>query len=148
MNATRTLVVALLASALLPLVGAQAQTSATVVKATAKGTKAGGKTTVTITMDIAPKYIIFANPVGHPDLVVAQTTVKFTARGKPVEAKVEYPGGTLQKCHKAGDYSFYKGKVTIRATVSSTEALQASIFLQAYGITRTLLPATIRVKVD
>lgn len=153
MNATRTLALGLLALAALltcgPSARAQAKGSAKAVKASARGTKSGGKTTVTITLEVDPKYHIYANPIGNKDLESSQTVVKITAGGKPVEAKVAYPEGELKKDKTVGDYRVYKGKVTIKAVVSSEAALEAAVQVQACtpgGV--CLLPATIKLKVD
>ena len=147
MNATRTLA-ALLAASLLAVATAQAQVkkSGNVVKATATGGKVeGGKQTVTIALDIDPKYHLYANPVGNDLLTDAQLVVSF---GK-AKAEVKYPPGMLKK-DTAGDYMIYKGKVVVTAVVSRPEGktpLEASIAVQACTNSTCLQPSTIKLMV-
>ena len=58
-------------------VQAQGKKSDSVVKATVKAEKAdsSGKQAVTITLEIDPKYHLYANPIDNKDLEDAQTTV-------------------------------------------------------------------------
>src|SRR5262249_25376329 len=107
-----------------------------------------GKQVVTVTLEIDPKYHIYANPVGNEDFEPAQTTVSVTGKAKPESVKVDYPPGKLVK-DSAGDYKEYTGKVTIKATVQGAKGdvgpLEVSIKLQACSKSSCLLPATIKV---
>ena len=130
---------------------AQGKKSDSVVKATAKAGKAGkdGKQEVTITLEIDPKYHIYANPVGQIDFEDNQTSVSFATKGKLSSVKVEYPDGTLKKDKVIGDYKIYKGKVQIKAVVqrSGDAPLDAVIKIQACSDSACLLPAKIVVPV-
>jgi hypothetical protein len=122
-----------------------------VVKASATAAKpVDGKQVVTITLDIDPKYHLYANPVGNEMLEPAQTQVSITGKEKPEAVTVDYPAGTLKK-DKDGDYRIYKGKVTIKATVqrakSDTGPLNVAIKLQACSEKSCLAPGTIKVTV-
>src|SRR5262245_44430356 len=74
-----------------PQAQAQGKKSDTVVKASATADKPGadGKQVVTVTLTIDPKYHLYANPVGNPDLESSQVVLK--AGGKAKLEKVEYP---------------------------------------------------------
>src|SRR5947209_1696163 len=71
---------------------AQGKNSTTVVKAKAAADKPGadGRQAVTLTLSMDKDWYIYANPVGNADFEDNQTVVKFTVKGKPVEAKVDY----------------------------------------------------------
>src|SRR5271167_4060023 len=86
------LAVGLTASAV-PLL-AQGKKSDSVVKAKATADKpADGKQVVTITLQIDPKYHIYANPVGNPDHESSQTVVTVGGKAKLESVKVDYPPG-------------------------------------------------------
>jgi hypothetical protein len=141
---------ALLASAQVVL--AQGKKSDSVVKAKAAADKpTEGKQVITVTLEIDPKYHIYANPVGLSDLESTQTVLKVAGKAKLDSVKVEYPPGKLVKDQVVGDYKIYEGKVKIKATVqrskNDTGALEVSIKLQACSKTGCLLPATIKVPV-
>jgi DsbC/DsbD-like thiol-disulfide interchange protein len=118
------------------------------VKATAGKPDADGKQVVTLELQIAPKFYIYANPVGNEIVESAQTTVTLTGKGKL--EKVEYPPGKVKK-EKTGDLKIYKDKVTIKATVQrakgDTGPLELGIKVQACDESRCLLPGTIKVSV-
>ena len=119
------------------------------VKVQAKaGPQEGGKQKVTVSLDVAPGWHIYANPVGNEDLVPAQTVVQFKADGKPAEATIDYPKGKVHKDKIVGDYHVYEDKVTITATVEGKGPLEVSVKLQACDSKRCLLPATVKVKVQ
>jgi hypothetical protein len=131
---------------------AQGKKSDSVVKAKATADKStDGKQVVTITLEIDPKYHLYANPVGQEDLSSAQTTVSFTGKTKPDSVKIEYPEGKLKKDTTLGDYKIYTGKVAIKAIVQRakgvTGGLEVSIKLQACSDKSCLAPATIKVAV-
>jgi hypothetical protein len=127
--------------------------SDSVVKVTASADKpdAHGKQTVTINVEVKEPYHIYANPIGNPDFVNNQTTVKVDAEKKPTNVKVDYPEGKVHKDKVVGDYKVYEGKITIKAHVErasgDTSPLQISIKVQACDETNCLLPATIKVSV-
>jgi hypothetical protein len=131
---------------------AQGKKSDSVVKAKATADKpTNGKQVVTVTLEIDPKYHIYANPVGQADLEATQTIVSVSGKTKPESVKVDYPPGKLIRDRVVGDYKTYEGKVTIKATVQrakdDTGALEVSIKLQACSKSGCLLPATIKVAV-
>lgn len=124
---------------------AQAKTSESVVKATATAKVDGGNRAVTITLDVDPKYHVYANPIGNKDFEDNQTTV--VGSGKTKVVKVEYPAGELKKDKDVGDYNIYKGKVVIKATVEGTGPAELGIKVQACTDKSCLLPATIKLSV-
>ena len=139
----------LVLAAALPALG-QATGSDSVVRAKATADKPGGdgKQLVTVTLEIDPRYHLYANPVGNADLESNQTMVTVTGKAKPESVKVDYPPGKLVK-DSAGDYKEYAGKVTIKATVRRAKGdsgpLEVSIKLQACSKSSCLLPATIKL---
>jgi len=149
----------LLALAILAVVSvghapAQRKKSSDVVKATAKADKPAddGKQVVTITLDIEKPWYLFANPVGNKDFEDLAIQVKVSGKQKPESVDVEYPAGEVQKNEQVGDYSIYKGTVTIKATVQrargDTGPLDVAVQLQAYGPPCSLRPETIKLKVQ
>ncbi|MFO0926312.1 MAG: protein-disulfide reductase DsbD N-terminal domain-containing protein [Gemmataceae bacterium] len=140
---------ALAAAALFAVVSpasAQGKKSNDVVKATAVAAKAAdGKHVVTVTLDVDPKYYIYANPVGNADFEPNQTVVQVT--GGKVE-RVAYPAGEVVKDKIVGDFRIYKGKVTIQATVDRGAApLEVAVKLQACSKSACLLPGTVKLSV-
>jgi DsbC/DsbD-like thiol-disulfide interchange protein len=129
----------------------QGKKSDAVVKVTATADKpVDGKQVILITLDIDPKYHIYANPVGNEDHESSKTSVSV---GKPKVAsfKVDYPAGIVVKDAVVGDYKIYKGKVTIKAMVQrekgSVGPLEVAVKLQACSKSSCLVPATIKVAV-
>ena len=130
-------------------VAAQPKGSDKVVKATATTTKpdADGKETVTITLTIDLKFHLYANPVGHEDLVSNQVVVSFN---KGVTSKITYPAGELKKDKIVGDYKIYHDKATITSVVKRANAgdpIEVSIKVQACDDKSCLQPATIKLSV-
>lgn len=154
MRLCRTLAPTLLAFAVclvgtLPVFG-QAKTSDLVVKAAATADKAGadGKQVVTVTLDVDPKFHIYANPVGNPDFESSQTSLSLKGKGELV--KVEYPAGEVKKDATVGDYKVLKGKVAIKVTVQRAKdagPLELALKVQACNDKVCYLPATIKVNV-
>jgi thiol:disulfide interchange protein len=124
-----------------------------VVKAKATASKLGddGKQVLTITMEIDPKYHLYANPVGHPDFADNETTVSVTGKTKPESVKVDYPAGETKKDKTVGDYKIYKKTVTIKATVQrakgDTGPLDVVIKVQACDEKACLMPGKIKLSV-
>ena len=157
MNARKALGLALLAAGLLLAPGdrsfGQAKKSNSVVKAKAEAGKVGadGKQVVTITLDVDPKFHIYANPVGNDDFSSNETSVSITSKAKLGGVKVDYPAGVVKKDKVLGDYKIYKGKVTIKATVKrakgDTAPLQVAVKLQACSKKACLTPATVKLSV-
>lgn len=140
---------ALAAAALFAVVSstpAQGKKSSDVVKAAAAAQKtADGKHVVTVTLDVDPKYYIYANPVGNADFEPNQTVVQLT--GGKVE-RLEYPAGEVVPDKIVGDFRIYKGKVTIKATVEpGAGPLEVAIKLQACSKSSCLLPGTVKLSV-
>jgi thiol:disulfide interchange protein len=130
----------------------KAKKSDAVVKVTAKVTpdKPGtdGQQVVTVMLDIEKGWHIYANPVGHADLVESQTVVKVTAK-EPPEVKIDYPPGQLAKDSIVGDYKIYEGKVAIKAYLrrarGDTGPLEVSVTFQSCNDKSCLLPATVKL---
>jgi DsbC/DsbD-like thiol-disulfide interchange protein len=123
------------------------------VKMAAEASKpdAGGKQTVTLTINVNPGWYIYANPVKNKDFEANQTVVKVLAGKKDLNAVVAYPEGKLKS---TGDisYAVYQGKVVIKAAVQrpagDTEPLTVDVRINTCnekGI--CLLPATVKLKV-
>jgi DsbC/DsbD-like thiol-disulfide interchange protein len=132
-------------------VGAPPKNSEDNVKFTVKADKpVDGKQVVTLTLQVEKGWHLYANPVGNAGLTSAQTTVTFSADGKAVPAKIEYPEGKLEKDDVVGDYKVYEGTVTIKATIDrpATGAVQAEIALQCCNDKTCLLPSKVKLKVD
>jgi thiol:disulfide interchange protein len=132
---------------------AQATKSDSVVKAKVTADKpVGGKQVVTITLEIDPKYHLYANPVGNPDFEASQVKVDVSSARKLESVKIDYPPGKLKKDATAGDYKEYKGKVTIKANVQrakdDTGPLTVSIKIQACDDSKCLFPSTIKKTVE
>jgi DsbC/DsbD-like thiol-disulfide interchange protein len=133
--------------------GAVGENSASKVKATATATKIDdqGKQTVTITLDIAKGWHLYANPVNHnkETLNPAATKLTITAKMKPrVEAK--YPAG---KTHvdKEDRYDIYEGTVKLQAIVTrapgDTSPLDITIAVQACDTSVCLAPGKVKLTV-
>jgi thiol:disulfide interchange protein len=130
---------------------AQGTKSDSVVKAEARADKpVDGKQVVTVTLQIDPKYYLYANPVGNPDYESNQVKVSLS-KGKVESFKVDYPAGTVKKDAVVGDYKVYTGKVVIKAAVQrakgETGPLELAIKLQACSGRACLFPATVKVAV-
>jgi DsbC/DsbD-like thiol-disulfide interchange protein len=121
------------------------------VTATADKPDGSGNQNVTITLDIDPKWHLYANPVKNEDMVSAQTVVKLAAGAKLEDVKITYPPGK-QKKDSAGTYDIYEGKVEIKATIrrakDDNSPLDASIQVSACDEVKCLLPSTIKIKVE
>jgi thiol:disulfide interchange protein len=135
-------------------VSAQPKKSSDVVKATAKADKPGedGKQVVTITLEIDPKYHLYANPVKHEDFEDNATVVTVTGKEKPESVKVEYPAGKEKESKLVGKYMIYKDKVTIKAVVQRAKGdsgpLAVAIKVQACDENSCLQPGTVKVAVE
>ena len=137
-----------------PAAPGQGKKSDSAVKAQATATKLGdnGKQTVTITLEIDPKYHLYANPVGLEDFKDNETTVSVTAKNKPQSVTVDYPPGETKKDKTVGDYKIYKKTVTIKATVQrakgDTGPLDVVIKVQACDEKACLMPGKIKLSVE
>jgi DsbC/DsbD-like thiol-disulfide interchange protein len=133
-------------------VRAQAKKSDSVVRVAAKADKpdAEGKQTLSITLDIAPDWHVYANPVGNEDLANAQTVVRVSSKGRLENVKIEYPSGKLQQ-DSGEKFKIYEGKVVIKAQVKRARGdntpLEISVTLQACNDKTCLQPATIKKEV-
>lgn len=142
MTAIRTVLALLVFTA---VVLAQGKSSDAVIKASATAKAAGGKRVVTITLDVDSKYYIYANPIGNKEFEDNQTTVTLTSKGKL--GKVDYPAGEVVKDKIIGDYTVYRGKVTIQADVEGEGPQTFGIKVQACSKSACLLPSTLKVSV-
>ncbi len=129
------------------------ETSDSKVKITAEAGKPGadGKQTVTLNLDIAKGWHLYANPVGNQSFTESQTVVKIKAGQALKELKIEYPAGKVVKDTIVGDYKVYEGKVAIKAQVvrapGDNSALDVSVDVQACDDNNCLFPATVKLTV-
>src|ERR1700722_2969745 len=63
------------------------------VAASASRPDAMGKQTVSVVLDIKPKFYIFANPINNDEFAGEQTTVVVTSGDKHTVIKIQYPPG-------------------------------------------------------
>lgn len=119
---------------------------------------AAGKQLLTITLNIAKGWHLYANSVGYADLEGARTVVEIQAAVKPQAVKILYPPG---KVHTDPDlknpdgspvrYRVYEEQVTIQAQVQRAAGdqgpLQVTVHVQACDARRCLPPGTIRLTV-
>jgi DsbC/DsbD-like thiol-disulfide interchange protein len=135
-------------------VNAQGKKSDSEVKVTATATKpdGSGKQVITVTLLHNQGWHTYANPVGNPDFASNETVVKVFAKGKPIDAKVEYPIGKVIKDKVVGDYKVYENKIDIKAAIQRSPGdnspLEVSVRIIAChekGV--CLLPATPKVAV-
>jgi DsbC/DsbD-like thiol-disulfide interchange protein len=121
------------------------------ITATAEKADGNGNQNVVITLDIDPKWHLYANPVKNDDMVSAQTVVKLAAGAKLDDVKITYPPGK-QKKDSTGTYDIYEGKIEIKAVVrrakDDNSPLDASIQVSACDEVKCLLPSTIKIKVE
>ena len=123
------------------------------VKATATATKAGsdGKQTVTITLDVAKGWHLYANPVNHNNefLDGNQTTVRIAAKEK-IKLAVKYPAGKTIT-DKKEKYDIYEGVVKIQAdvvrTMGDSSPLDITIAVSACDSKVCLQPGTLKLRV-
>ena len=115
-------------------------------KATATKPDDKGRQTVTITLDIAKGWHIYANPVGNELLEPGQTRVKF-AKAK---YEVTYPKGKLVVDGKE-KYSIYEDRITIQADIQrgagETGPIEISIAVQACTDKTCLQPGTLKLTI-
>ena len=133
--------------------GGKLEKSDSKVKASVTASKLGadGKQTVTITLDVAKGWHLYANPVNHNNefLDGNQTTVKIASKEK-VNFKVMYPVGKT-KIDKKEKYDVYEGTVKIEATVmrarGDTGPLQINIEVSACDDKVCLQPGVVKLMV-
>jgi DsbC/DsbD-like thiol-disulfide interchange protein len=132
---------------------AKAPTSDSKVKTTATATKIddAGKQTVTITLNVAKGWHLYANPVNHNKefLDGNKTIVKIGAKSK-VKFTVRYPEG--KTISKDGDkYDVYVGTVKIEADVvrakGDTAPLEVAVTLSACDDNVCLKESTVKLMV-
>lgn len=125
--------------------GAKRSDSVVKVKAQLDKAAAPGKAVVVVSLDIAPGWHLYANPVGNEDFEPNRVVVKVAG----AEATVDYPPGKLVSDKKLGDYKIYENKVDIRATVDRipTEAnpLQVIVRVQSCDDKECLAPSNVKL---
>ncbi len=142
---------ALLAAGTLAL--ARPVNSDAMVKVNASATKpdADGNQVLTLNLDVAKPWHLYANPVGNDDLADSQVVVTVKAKEKPESVKIEYPEGQVVKDPTVGDYRIWEGKVTIKAQVrrakGDTSPLEVSIRVQTCTEKKCLPRSTVQVTV-
>ncbi len=101
----------------------------------------------TVSVAVAKSWHIYANPPLGKNLAESATVVEVLLDGKPVEAKIEYPEGTVHK-DAGGEYRIYSGTVSIRGSVDRGDQAGATLSVRAKVVAcndRTcLLPATLK----
>jgi len=118
------------------------------VEASASKPDANGKQTITVKVNIEKGWHIYANPVDHEDLAPAQTVVSIKAAGKPITAKVKYPGGKSYIDKAVGTYKIYEDDVTIQAELQKASGpLEVSVKFTACDDKRCLPPKTVKLNV-
>jgi hypothetical protein len=121
------------------------------ITATAEKPDGNGSQNVVVTIDIDPKWHLYANPVKNEDMVNSQTVVKITAGSKLEDVKITYPPGK-QKKDSIGTYDIYEGKVEIKATVRRAKGdespLDVAVQVSACDEAKCLLPSTVKIKVE
>lgn len=138
----------------LPGLRAQGGKSDSEVKVTAKAGKveAGGKQTITLTLDVNEGWYIYANPVNNEELESAKTVVKVAGNKNVEEVRIAYPPGVVKDAGgMVGKLNVYKKQVSIPLTVrwaGQPEPLEVSVrFMACHEKGQCLLPATVKVKV-
>jgi Disulphide bond corrector protein DsbC len=131
----------------------QPQTSTSKVKITGEASKVDseGKQTVTLHLDIAKGWHLYANPIDNADFKDAQTVVKVKAGSPLKSARIEYPPGMLVKDKVLGDYKVFEGMVDIKAhlvrNTGDNSPLDVSVDVQACDSKGCLLPGTVKLTV-
>ncbi len=150
MNAGRILALAVALLVAAGPVSAQPIRSDAKVKVAAKGVKADGRTTVTITLDVEKGWYVLANQIGNEDLASDKTEVSLSAGDKKVSAKVKYPTGETKTDKLIGDYAIYTGRVTITAVVDTLGPVEVKVRIRAFRLRGDpcLPPAVIKLKVE
>jgi hypothetical protein len=127
--------------------------SADRVKITPEATApdADGNQVVTLTLEVAKSWHLYANPVENEMLDESQVVVTVGAKEKPQSVTVEYPPGEVYKDKSLGTFKVYMGKVTIKAKVrrakGDTSPLQVSVYVAACNESTCLEPSTVKLTV-
>jgi uncharacterized protein YyaL (SSP411 family) len=123
--------------------------SADVVKAELKAdAAAGGAQTFTLMLAIAEPWHIYASPVGNDMLKTSETKVEVLVGGKPVEAAIQFPKGTIAKDKLAGEYRIYEGTVKLTGKLTrgpDDGELEVRLRLIACKDGTCLLPSVIKL---
>ena len=103
----------------LPFVWTAGVKDGTEVKVSATVTKpdSAGKQMLTVTLVHAEGWHTYANPVDNDGMDSGKTVVTVVAKGKRLDAKVDYPAGKVTKGKTVGDYNVYETKVDIQAVI-------------------------------
>lgn len=134
--------------------GAQSRKSDGKVKAAVSATKIDdqGKQTITITLDIAKGWHLYANPVNHNNdtLNAAATKVTISGKVKPASVSVKYPEGKTVVEDKE-KYDTYEGVVKLQAVVTrakgDTGPLEITVAVQACNSSVCLEPSKMKLGV-
>jgi hypothetical protein len=114
----------------------------TFVKATVATGKPniGGVQHVVVGLDIDKDYYLMARDLPE-DLMRSQLKIDFHVGGKRVESSLNYPAGQKVEEKLLGDYTIYRGKVSISGIVQrptdSDGPLEATISMQGYPLRQT-----------
>jgi hypothetical protein len=118
------------------------------VKAMAGKASAADKQVVIVTLNIDKGWHVYANPVGHEDLVSAETTVKVSTAGKAIPAKLKYPDGTPHTDKLLGTFRIYENQVNVEAEFPRTDSpVDVSVTFQACDAVKCLQPKTVKLTV-
>jgi hypothetical protein len=91
------------------------------VFATATDPDGKGKQLLSVVLLHDKGWHTYANPIGNDEFDNNKTVVTVFAKGKPIDATVEYPAGTLVNDPIIGKYLVYDNKVEIKVTVPLTQ---------------------------
>lgn len=88
---------------------------------------------LTVTINIAEPWHIYANPVDNDKFERAATTVTVRAGGKIVPAEFKYPEGTKVENKDVGSYRVYEKQLVLKATLAEAVdgPLEISVKVQA-----------------
>jgi hypothetical protein len=104
--------------------------------ATAGQPDAGGRQSLTVTLDIDKRCYLFANPVGFEELEPSRLALQVSAASKVLDTEVTYPPGETYSDNPLGEYKVYRSKVTIRAAVRRApgQAGPLEVQVQMHGV--------------
>jgi hypothetical protein len=90
---------------------------------------------------------LYANPVDNESLLESQTELTVLVAGKPVKAKVDYPGGREIADASGARYRIYEGRVKITGSFPATEGdVEVRVKVTACREVTCLLPSVLKVK--
>ena len=101
--------------------GTKRSDSVVKVSATTTHRDGAGKQLLSIILLHDKGWHTYANPIGIDEFENNKTIVTILLEGKPIDATVEYPAGTLVESSQIGNYRIYDNKVEIKAAVQRAQ---------------------------